>query len=205
VLLPPRGGMSRRATYNGLRPAATMRAESTPASSREDGSGGSASGRINKGEIMPEGFESLRPGDHRLGYQGCSSGRRGVRPRVSAPRAKAAAAAADREVLGPSSVPRRPGRRRRSEVAAQGWPRGRWRVPAVLGGVRLWCASPVRRAVVLVVRAPSGRGATGARSWPFSRRSREAAHRRRRDRRTSAVIEPASRGPPKPVACPPTG
>ena len=138
------GEMSRRETYNeGRVPLHTIRADIDYGFVEAR----TASGRIgvkvwiNKGEIMPEGFESITGGEQRLGDQDARRRRGGATEGLGASRESSRGRSQDREGLGPVKRRRGPGggrrsrrrRRRRCRRARSRWCR-RWTGPAGAGG-----------------------------------------------------------------------
>jgi small subunit ribosomal protein S3 len=106
------GEMSRRETYNeGRVPLHTIRADIDYGFVEAK----TGSGRIgvkvwiNKGEIMPEGFESLTSGDQRLGDQDARRRRGGATEGLGASRESSRGRSQDREGLGPVKRRRGPG------------------------------------------------------------------------------------------------
>ena len=106
------GEMSRRETYNeGRVPLHTIRADIDYGFVEAK----TGSGRIgvkvwiNKGEIMPEGFESLASGDTRLGDQDARRRRGGATEGLGASRESGRGRSQDREGLGPVKRRRGPG------------------------------------------------------------------------------------------------
>jgi small subunit ribosomal protein S3 len=106
------GEMSRRETYNeGRVPLHTIRADIDYGFVEAK----TGSGRIgvkvwiNKGEIMPEGFESLTSGDQRLGDQDARRRRGGATEGLGASRESGRGRSQDREGLGPVKRRRGPG------------------------------------------------------------------------------------------------
>jgi len=106
------GEMSRRETYNeGRVPLHTIRADIDYGFVEAR----TASGRIgvkvwiNKGEIMPEGFESLTGGEQRLGDQDARRRRGGATEGLGASRESGRGRTQDREGLGPVKRRRGPG------------------------------------------------------------------------------------------------
>jgi small subunit ribosomal protein S3 len=106
------GEMSRRETYNeGRVPLHTIRADIDYGFVEAK----TGSGRIgvkvwiNKGEIMPEGFESLTTGDQRLGDQDARRRRGGATEGLGASRESGRGRSQDREGLGPVKRRRGPG------------------------------------------------------------------------------------------------
>jgi small subunit ribosomal protein S3 len=104
--------MSRRETYNeGRVPLHTIRADIDYGFVEAK----TGSGRIgvkvwiNKGEIMPEGFESLTSGDQRLGDQDARRRRGGATEGLGASRESSRGRSQDREGLGPVKRRRGPG------------------------------------------------------------------------------------------------
>ncbi len=118
------GEMSRRETYNeGRVPLHTIRADIDYGFVEAR----TASGRIgvkvwiNKGEIMPEGYEGVATGDTRLGDQDARRRRGGATEGLGASRESARQRGPDREGLGPV----RPGKRRGPSGAGSGRPGSR--------------------------------------------------------------------------------
>jgi small subunit ribosomal protein S3 len=106
------GEMSRRETYNeGRVPLHTIRADIDYGFVEAR----TASGRIgvkvwiNKGEIMPEGFESVTGGEQRLGDQDARRRRGGATEGLGASRESGRGRTQDREGLGPVKRRRGPG------------------------------------------------------------------------------------------------
>src|SRR4051812_15211745 len=106
------GEMSRRETYNeGRVPLHTIRADIDYGFVEAK----TGSGRIgvkvwiNKGEIMPEGYESLTSGDQRLGDQDARRRRGGATEGLGASRESGRGRSQDREGLGPVKRRRGPG------------------------------------------------------------------------------------------------
>jgi len=106
------GEMSRRETYNeGRVPLHTIRADIDYGFVEAR----TASGRIgvkvwiNKGEIMPEGFESITGGEQRLGDQDTRRRRGGATEGLGASRESGRGRTQDREGLGPVKRRRGPG------------------------------------------------------------------------------------------------
>ena len=106
------GEMSRRETYNeGRVPLHTIRADIDYGFVEAR----TASGRIgvkvwiNKGEIMPEGFESISGGEQRLGDQDARRRRGGATEGLGASRESSRGRTQDREGLGPVKRRRGPG------------------------------------------------------------------------------------------------
>jgi len=106
------GEMSRRETYNeGRVPLHTIRADIDYGFVEAR----TASGRIgvkvwiNKGEIMPEGFESITGGEQRLGDQDARRRRGGATEGLGASRESSRGRTQDREGLGPVKRRRGPG------------------------------------------------------------------------------------------------
>jgi small subunit ribosomal protein S3 len=106
------GEMSRRETYNeGRVPLHTIRADIDYGFVEAK----TASGRIgvkvwiNKGEIMPEGFEGMTSGDTRLGDQDARRRRGGATEGLGASRESGRGRSQDREGLGPVKRRRGPG------------------------------------------------------------------------------------------------
>jgi small subunit ribosomal protein S3 len=106
------GEMSRRETYNeGRVPLHTIRADIDYGFVEAR----TASGRIgvkvwiNKGEIMPEGFESITGGEQRLGDQDARRRRGGATEGLGASRESSRGRSQDREGLGPVKRRRGPG------------------------------------------------------------------------------------------------
>ena len=106
------GEMSRRETYNeGRVPLHTIRADIDYGFVEAR----TASGRIgvkvwiNKGEIMPEGFESITGGEQRLGDQDARRRRGGATEGLGASRESGRGRTQDREGLGPVKRRRSPG------------------------------------------------------------------------------------------------
>ena len=86
---------------------------------------------INKGEIMPEGYEGFSQNDSRLGDQDQARRRGGASEGLSASRESGRGRQADREGLGPVRRRQRPRRRRPGWPAGRAWPeRRRRRCPA---------------------------------------------------------------------------
>src|SRR5438876_155401 len=106
------GEMSRRETYNeGRVPLHTIRADIDYGFVEAK----TGSGRIgvkvwiNKGEIMPEGFEGMTSGDQRLGDQDARRRRGGATEGLGASRESGRGRSQDREGLGPVKRRRGPG------------------------------------------------------------------------------------------------
>ena len=107
------GEMSRRETYNeGRVPLHTIRADIDYGFVEAKTTYGRIGVKvwINKGEIMPEGYEGVTTGDTRLGDQDARRRRGGATEGLGASRESARQRGPDREGLGPV----RPGRRRPS-------------------------------------------------------------------------------------------
>jgi len=107
------GEMSRRETYNeGRVPLHTIRADIDYGFVEAKTTYGRIGVKvwINKGEIMPEGYEGVSAGDSRLGDQDARRRRGGATEGLGASRESARQRGPDREGLGPV----RPGRRRPS-------------------------------------------------------------------------------------------
>jgi small subunit ribosomal protein S3 len=127
------GEMSRRETYNeGRVPLHTIRADIDYGAVEAKTSAGRIGVKvwINKGEIMPEGYEGLAAGDQRLGDQDARRRRGGASEGLGASRESARGRGPDREGLGPV----RPGKKR-TGGAAGGPGRGRGRGSSA-GGTR---------------------------------------------------------------------
>jgi small subunit ribosomal protein S3 len=115
------GEMSRRETYNeGRVPLHTIRADIDYGFVEARTTAGRIGVKvwINKGEIMPEGFDGISSGDTRLGDQDARRRRGGASEGLGASRESARGRGPDREGLGPV-------KRRRSPGGAGGTGRGR--------------------------------------------------------------------------------
>ena len=161
------GEMSRRETYNeGRVPLHTIRADIDYGFVEARTSAGRIGVKvwINKGEIMPEGFEG--GGDTRLGDQDTRRRRGGALEGLGASRESGRSRSQDREGLGPVR------QRRRGPGGGAGAGGGQGAVHAA--------------AVALVRRPRSGRASRveparvepARRPWPWPGKRREAAHRR---------------------------
>src|SRR2546429_7055326 len=164
------GEMSRRETYNeGRVPLHTIRADIDYGFVEAK----TGSGRIgvkvwiNKGEIMPEGFEGMTSGDTRLGDQDARRRRGGATEGLGASRESGRGRGPDREGLGPVKRRRGPG------GAGGGTGRGR----GAGGGGQGRGARPGTR--------PAGSGGTGPRpagSRPSGGRPRTRSQNREKPR-----------------------
>jgi small subunit ribosomal protein S3 len=106
------GEMSRRETYNeGRVPLHTIRADIDYGFVEARTSAGRIGVKvwINKGEIMPEGFESITGGEQRLGDQDARRRRGGATEGLGASRESSRGRTQDREGLGPVKRRRGPG------------------------------------------------------------------------------------------------
>jgi small subunit ribosomal protein S3 len=106
------GEMSRRETYNeGRVPLHTIRADIDYGFVEARTSAGRIGVKvwINKGEIMPEGFESITGGEQRLGDQDARRRRGGATEGLGASRESSRGRSQDREGLGPVKRRRGPG------------------------------------------------------------------------------------------------
>jgi small subunit ribosomal protein S3 len=106
------GEMSRRETYNeGRVPLHTIRADIDYGFVEARTSAGRIGVKvwINKGEIMPEGFESITGGEQRLGDQDARRRRGGATEGLGASRESGRGRTQDREGLGPVKRRRGPG------------------------------------------------------------------------------------------------
>src|SRR5437773_5273207 len=106
------GEMSRRETYNeGRVPLYTIRADIDYGFVEARTTYGRIGVKvwINKGEIMPEGYESLTSGDQRLGDQDARRRRGGATEGLGASRESGRGRSQDREGLGPVKRRRGPG------------------------------------------------------------------------------------------------
>jgi small subunit ribosomal protein S3 len=106
------GEMSRRETYNeGRVPLHTIRADIDYGFVEARTSAGRIGVKvwINKGEIMPEGFESVTGGEQRLGDQDARRRRGGATEGLGASRESGRGRSQDREGLGPVKRRRGPG------------------------------------------------------------------------------------------------
>jgi small subunit ribosomal protein S3 len=178
------GEMSRRETYSeGRVPLHTIRADIDYGFVEAKTTYGRIGVKvwINKGEIMPEGYEGISVGDQRLGDQDTKRRRGGAGEGLGASRESGRGRGPDREGLGPV----RPGRRRGPGGGAGG------------GGGR-----PGQRRGPGAGARPAGGGGGAARP----RRDANVEKPRTDDAGTSAegreqpVIEPQVEETPKPVA-----
>jgi small subunit ribosomal protein S3 len=193
------GEMSRRETYNeGRVPLHTIRADIDYGFVEAR----TASGRIgvkvwiNKGEIMPEGFESITGGEQRLGDQDARRRRGGATEGLGASRESSRGRSQDREGLGPVKRRRGPGGPGGAGGAGRGGAGGAGGRGAGAGAGG---------------RAPgTGRGrppAQGSRPAPGRPRSKDNVEKPKTDDnavsaegREQPVIEPNVETTPKPVA-----
>ena len=129
---------------------------------------------INKGEIMPEGYEGFSQKDSRLGDQDQARRRGGASEGLSASRESGRGRQADREGLGPV-------RRRQGPGRWAGWPAWRARPEGRRRRCPARCAPPPTEETHDARRA-AGDGAAG-------RADGDAAPLPRRPRRTSAPTE----------------
>jgi small subunit ribosomal protein S3 len=172
--------MSRRETYNeGRVPLHTIRADIDYGFVEAKTTAGRIGVKvwINKGEIMPEGYEGVSAGDTRLGDQDTRRRRGGALEGLGASRESGRGRGPDREGLGPV-------RQRRRGPGGGGPGRGRGRGP---GGGR--------------PPAGPGQGARPASSRPGGRdraRGQDNAEQPRTDERPA--IQPQTESAPKPVA-----
>ena len=180
------GEMSRRETYSeGRVPLHTIRADIDYGFVEAKTTYGRIGVKvwINKGEIMPEGYEGISVGDQRLGDQDTKRRRGGAVEGLGASRESGRGRGPDREGLGPV----RPGRRRGPGGGAGG------------GGGR-----PGQRRGPGAGARPAGGGAGGGAARP--RRDANVEKPRTDDAGTSAegreqpVIEPQVEQVPAPVA-----
>jgi len=181
------GEMSRRETYNeGRVPLHTIRADIDYGFVEARTTYGRIGVKvwINKGEIMPEGFESAG-GDTRLGEQDARRRRGGTTEGLGASREGGRGRGPDREGLGPVR------QRRRGSGGGGGGGRGRGRGSGAGG------------------RPPGGpgQGARPASSRPGRDRAQENAEKPRTDDQTAApekreqpAAEPQAESTPKPAA-----
>jgi small subunit ribosomal protein S3 len=181
------GEMSRRETYSeGRVPLHTIRADIDYGFVEAKTTYGRIGVKvwINKGEIMPEGYEGISVGDQRLGDQDTKRRRGGAVEGLGASRESGRGRGPDREGLGPV----RPGRRRGPGGGAGG------------GGGR-----PGQRRGPGAGARPAGSGGGGG-GAPRARRDANVEKPRTDDAGTSAegreqpVIEPQVVETPKPVA-----
>jgi small subunit ribosomal protein S3 len=181
------GEMSRRETYSeGRVPLHTIRADIDYGFVEAKTTYGRIGVKvwINKGEIMPEGYEGISVGDQRLGDQDTNPPRGGAVEGLGASRESGRGRGPDREGLGPV----RPGRRRGPGGGAGG------------GGGR-----PGQRRGPGAGARPAGSGGGGG-GAPRARRDANVEKPRTDDAGTSAegreqpVIEPQVVETPKPVA-----
>jgi small subunit ribosomal protein S3 len=190
------GEMSRRETYNeGRVPLHTIRADIDYGFVEAK----TGSGRIgvkvwiNKGEIMPEGFESLTSGDQRLGDQDARRRRGGATEGLGASRESGRGRSQDREGLGPVKRRRGPGGGGGRGAGAGGAGGGR-------PGQRRGPGSGARPAGGGGTRPAGGTAGGGGRGRS---RSENVEKPRTDDSATQAeqpVIEPQVEETPKPVA-----
>jgi small subunit ribosomal protein S3 len=184
------GEMSRRETYSeGRVPLHTIRADIDYGFVEAKTTYGRIGVKvwINKGEIMPEGYEGISVGDQRLGDQDTKRRRGGAVEGLGASRESGRGRGPDREGLGPV----RPGRRRGPGGGAGG------------GGGR-----PGQRRGPGAGARPAGGGGGGGGGGGAARPRRDANVEKPRtdDAGTSAegreqpVIEPQVEETPKPVA-----
>jgi small subunit ribosomal protein S3 len=182
------GEMSRRETYSeGRVPLHTIRADIDYGFVEAKTTYGRIGVKvwINKGEIMPEGYEGISVGDQRLGDQDTKRRRGGAVEGLGASRESARGRGPDREGLGPV----RPGRRRGPGGGAGG------------GGGR-----PGQRRGPGAGARPAGGGGGGGGGAARPRRDANVEKPRTDDAGTSAegreqpVIEPQVEETPKPVA-----
>ncbi|HEY2775165.1 MAG TPA: 30S ribosomal protein S3 [Candidatus Binatia bacterium] len=183
------GEMSRRETYSeGRVPLHTIRADIDYGFVEAKTTYGRIGVKvwINKGEIMPEGYEGISVGDQRLGDQDTKRRRGGAVEGLGASRESARGRGPDREGLGPV----RPGRRRGPGGGAGG------------GGGR----PGQRRGPGAGARPAGGGGGGGGGGAARPRRDANVEKPRTDDAGTSAegreqpVIEPQVEETPKPVA-----
>jgi small subunit ribosomal protein S3 len=181
------GEMSRRETYSeGRVPLHTIRADIDYGFVEAKTTYGRIGVKvwINKGEIMPEGYEGISVGDQRLGDKDTTRPRAGAVEGLGASRESGRGRGPDREGLGPV----RPGRRRGPGGGAGG------------GGGR-----PGQRRGPGAGARPAGSGGGGG-GAPRARRDANVEKPRTDDAGTSAegreqpVIEPQVVETPKPVA-----
>jgi len=199
------GEMSRRETYNeGRVPLHTIRADIDYGFVEARTSAGRIGVKvwINKGEIMPEGFESITGGEQRLGDQDARRRRGGATEGLGASRESSRGRSQDREGLGPVKRRRGPGG---PGGAAGGAGRGGAGGRGAAGG---------RPAGGRGAGAPGGTGASrgrppaaGARPASSRPRAKENVEKPRTDDnavsaegREQPVIEPQVETTPKPVA-----
>jgi small subunit ribosomal protein S3 len=193
------GEMSRRETYNeGRVPLHTIRADIDYGFVEAK----TGSGRIgvkvwiNKGEIMPEGFEGMTSGDTRLGDQDARRRRGGATEGLGASRESSRGRSQDREGLGPVKRRRGPGGGGGRGAGAGGAGGGR-------PGQRRGPGAGARPAGGGGTRPAGGTAGGGGRGRS---RSENVEKPRTDDSATSAegreqpVIEPQVEETPKPVA-----
>ena len=183
------GEMSRRETYSeGRVPLHTIRADIDYGFVEAKTTYGRIGVKvwINKGEIMPEGYEGISVGDQRLGDQDTKRRRGGAVEGLGASRESGRGRGPDREGLGPV----RPGRRRGPGGGAGG-----------AGG-----RPGQRRGPGAGARPAGGGGGGGGAARPVQPKARSAEKPRTDDTGTSAegreqpVIEPQVEQMPAPVA-----
>src|SRR5437763_1175992 len=190
------GEMSRRETYNeGRVPLHTIRADIDYGFVEAR----TASGRIgvkvwiNKGEIMPEGFEGMTSGDQRLGDQDARRRRGGATEGLGASRESGRGRSQDREGLGPVKRRRGPGggggRGQGGGGAGGGGRPGQRRGPSA--GARPAGGSPGARP------AGGGRGRSRSENVEKPRTDETGTSAEGREQ---PVIEPQVEETPKPVA-----
>jgi small subunit ribosomal protein S3 len=129
--------MSRRETYNeGRVPLHTIRADIDYGFVEARTSAGRIGVKvwINKGEIMPEGFESITGGEQRLGDQDARRRRGGATEGLGASRESSRGRSQDREGLGPVKRRRGPGGPGGAGRGGAGGAGGRGRGPGGAGG-----------------------------------------------------------------------
>jgi small subunit ribosomal protein S3 len=192
------GEMSRRETYNeGRVPLHTIRADIDYGFVEARTSAGRIGVKvwINKGEIMPEGFESITGGEQRLGDQDARRRRGGATEGLGASRESSRGRSQDREGLGPVKRRRGPGGPGGAGGAGRGGAGGRGAgAPRGAGGAG----------------GGTGRGrppAQGARPASGRPRAQDNVEKPKTDDnavsaegREQPVIEPAVETTPKPVA-----
>jgi small subunit ribosomal protein S3 len=189
--------MSRRETYNeGRVPLHTIRADIDYGFVEARTTAGRIGVKvwINKGEIMPEGFESVTTGDSRLGDQDARRRRGGATEGLGASRESGRGRGPDREGLGPVR------QRRRGPGGGGGTGRGRG---AGGGGQGRGARPGTRPAGGPNVAGSRGSGGGGGRP---RNRGENVEKPRTDDQGVSAegreqpVIEPQVEETPKPVA-----
>src|SRR5438477_7445363 len=192
------GEMSRRETYNeGRVPLHTIRADIDYGFVEAKTTYGRIGVKvwINKGEIMPEGYEGVTTGDARLGDQDARRRRGGATEGLGASRESARQRGPDREGLGPVKRRRGPG--------GGGAPGGAGRGPGGAGG-----RPGQRRSGPSSGARPAGGGSGGRPASGGRARKPDAAVEKPRtdenavsaEGREQPVIEPQVEETPKPVA-----